>query len=56
MLLVGNQGGYILLNLNHCTAFLQSIKLSEYKVKIIFFEKKLLAVNQNDYATKVLND
>ena len=37
------------------TAFLQSIKLSEYKVKIILFEKKLLAVNQNDYATKILN-
>ena len=35
------------------TAFLHSVKLSEYKVKIKF-DKEPLAVEQNNYATKIV--
>ena len=38
-----------------CTAFLHSIKLSEYKVKTKF-NKDSLAVEQSNYVTKIKND
>ena len=37
-----------------CTAFLYSIKTSEYRIGIKF-DKDLLAVEQNDYLAKIVN-
>ena len=55
MFLVGNQKEYLILNLNHyITAFLHSIKLSEYRIRIKF-DKDPLAVEQNNYLTKIIN-
>ena len=55
MFLLGNQKGYILLKLAIIyTAFLHSIKRSGYKVGIKF-DKDPLAVEQNNYATKIVN-
>ena len=56
MFLVGNQREYIILNLSHyiLTAFLHSIKLSGYKMGIKF-DKDPLALEQNNYLTKILN-
>ena len=52
---VGNQRGYIFLNLSHYTAFLHSMKLSGYRMRIKF-DKDPLAVEQSNYLTKVVND
>ena len=52
MWLVGNQRGYVLLNLY--TAFLHSIKRSGYIIGIKF-DKDPLAVEQNNYVTKIGN-
>ena len=53
MFLVGNQQEYIILNLGHyiLTAFLQSLKLSGYKIGIKFDKDPL---EQNNYLTKIL--
>ena len=46
---------YIILNLKSlCAAFLNSIKLSGYKMGIKF-DKDLLAVEQNNYLNKIVN-
>ena len=56
MFIVGNQREYIILNLSQplYTAFLHSIKLSGHMIGIKF-DKDTLAVEQNNYLTKVVN-
>ena len=55
MFLVWNQRGYLILNLKLLyTAFLHSIKLSEYRIGIKF-DKVSLAVEQNNYLAKTVN-
>ena len=54
MFLIGNQREYIILNLSHYTAFLHSIKLSEYR-NGIKFDKDPLAVEPNNYFSKIAN-
>ena len=51
MLLVGNQREYLILNF---TVFFNSIKISKYKISTKF-DKVPLAVEQNDYLTKIVN-
>ena len=54
MFSVGIQMEYIILNLSHYTAFLQSIKLSEYRIGRKF-DKDPLPVEQNNYLIKIVN-
>ena len=55
MSLVGNQREYLVLNLSHyILLFLNSIKLSEYRIGIKF-DKYPLAVAENNYLTKIVN-
>ena len=53
MLLVGNQREHIILNLSHYI-LLSDIKLSRYKMGIKF-DKDPLALEQNNYARKIVN-
>ena len=55
MSLVGNERGFIFLNLKPLhTAFWHSIKFSRYRMGIKF-DKDPLAVQQNNYTTKIVN-
>ena len=55
MFLVGNQRKNIILNLSQLyTAFLHSIKLFRYRMGIKL-DKDPLAVEQNNYLTKIVN-
>ena len=53
MSLVGNQKGYLILNLSHYN-LLSYVKLSEY-ITEMKFDKDPLVVEQNNYSTKTVN-
>ena len=53
MSLVGNQRGYLILNLSHYN-LLFYIKLSEY-ITEMKFDKDPLVVEENNYSTKTVN-
>ena len=53
MSLVGNQKGYLILNLYHYN-LLSYVKLSEY-ITEMKFDKDPLVVEQNNYSTKTVN-
>ena len=54
MFLVGNERLFNSKLKSLCTAFLHSIKLFTYRI-VIWFDKDPLAVEKNNYLTKILN-